>query len=50
MLARNSRLFQRIVDRVELVLQVGAEAVDHSDDRERNAASIRPYSVARLSN
>src|ERR1035437_9880683 len=37
MLARNCRLFQRGVDRGELVVQVGTEAVDHSDDRERNA-------------
>ena len=35
--ARNSRLFQRVVDRGELGVQVGAEAVDHCDDRERNA-------------
>src|SRR6476646_278791 len=34
---RNNRLFQRGVDRGELVVQVGAEAVDHSDDRQRNA-------------
>jgi hypothetical protein len=26
-------LFQRIIDRGELVVQVGAETVDHSDDR-----------------
>ena len=36
-LARNSRLFQRVVDRGELRVQVGAEAVDHSDDCERDA-------------
>src|SRR5215211_5870692 len=30
---RNNRLFQRGVDRGELGVQVGAEAVDHSDDR-----------------
>src|SRR3984957_5368405 len=31
------RLLQRGVDRGELVVRVGAEAVDHSDNRERNA-------------
>src|SRR5260370_12892 len=36
--ARNSRLFQRVVDGGELGVQVGTEAVDHSDDRERNAS------------
>ena len=36
-LARNSRLFQRAVDRGELAVQVAAEAVDHSDNRKRNA-------------
>src|SRR6267154_3977613 len=36
-LACSSRSFQRAVDRGELGVQVGAEAVDHSDDRERNA-------------
>src|ERR1700733_8692515 len=34
---RDRRLFQRGVDRAELGVQVGAEAVDHSDDGERNA-------------
>ncbi len=33
----NDALLQRVVDRGELVVQVAAEAVDHSDDRERNA-------------
>src|SRR5689334_12596114 len=36
---RNSRLFQRAADRGELRVQAGAEAVDHSDDRERDAGS-----------
>src|ERR1700688_2395813 len=31
------RLLQRGIDRGELGVQVGAEAVDHSDNRERNA-------------
>src|SRR4051812_48929851 len=35
--SRNSRLFQRVVDRGELGVQVGTEAVHDSDDRERNA-------------
>ena len=30
-------LFQRVVDRVELAAQVGAEAVDHGNDRQRDA-------------
>jgi hypothetical protein len=30
-------LFQRVIDRGELVVQVGAETVDHGDDGERNA-------------
>jgi hypothetical protein len=37
MLARNSRLLQRVVDRGELGVQVGTKAVDDGDDRERNA-------------
>ena len=37
MFASNSRLLQRGVDRGELGVQVGAEAVDDSDNRERNA-------------
>jgi hypothetical protein len=32
-------LFQRIVDVGEFGVEVGTEAVDHSDDRERNAGS-----------
>src|SRR5438445_286902 len=32
-----AELLQRIVDVRELGVQVGTEAVDHSDDRERNA-------------
>src|ERR1700716_1217706 len=35
--ACNSRLFQRGVDVAELAFQGGTEAVDHSDNRERNA-------------
>jgi hypothetical protein len=34
---RNRRLLQRGVDRVELGVQVAAEAVDDSDNRKRNA-------------
>jgi hypothetical protein len=30
-------LFQRVIDRGEPVVQVGAETVDHSDDCKRNA-------------
>ena len=30
-------LFQRVIDRSELVVQIGAETVDHGDDCERNA-------------
>jgi hypothetical protein len=30
-------LFQRVIDRGEPVVQIGAETVDHSDDGERNA-------------
>src|SRR5215510_16445213 len=37
--ARNIRLLERSVDRGELGVQVGAEAVDDRDDRERNAGS-----------
>src|SRR5512141_428154 len=37
LIGRNRRLLQRGVDRGELGVQVGAEAVDHCDDRERNA-------------
>src|SRR6185437_10750784 len=33
----NCRLLQRVVDRGELGVEVGAEAVDHSDNRKRNA-------------
>jgi hypothetical protein len=35
----HERLLQRGVDRGELGVQVGAEAVDHSDDREGDAGS-----------
>src|ERR1700694_5105489 len=37
MLGRSPRLFQRAVDRGELGVQVGTEAVDRGDNRERNA-------------
>src|SRR5664279_2102718 len=37
LLACNRRLFQRGVDRGELGIQVGTEAVDHGDDRERDS-------------
>jgi hypothetical protein len=29
-------LLERVVDRGELAIQVGAQAVDHSDDRKRD--------------
>jgi hypothetical protein len=45
-LAVNETLLQRGVDRGELVVQIGTEAVDHGDNQSEMPAAISPYSMA----
>jgi len=44
--ATNSRLFQRVIYRRELLIEISAEAIDHGMIASEIPAAINPYSMA----